>query len=169
MKKQGGHLNKAINLYGRELVGKHFKLKETTDDQVSKTGFLLEHTDGSSYQCKIFTKIHDEREGMKVTGRDRDDVLRFEAIQRETKKPVMLLFVDAACGVCYGDLLDNLSKEREFCGTKFPIAASTHAGVIAYWSVDLMPTLFALTQDEKNHLAGLISDNRTNKNQGKLF
>ncbi len=167
--KQGGHLNRQISLYGRELVGKYFKLKETTDDQVSLTGYLLEQEDASTIQCKIFTKIHDERENLRVTGRDSREILKFQAIQRTSKKPVMILFVDCALGQCYGDTFDNLMKVQTYGGHQFPMEVSTHAGKIFYWSVELMPTLFMLTKEEKEHLASLISDNKVHKHQAKLF
>jgi hypothetical protein len=163
-----GHLNKAIAQYGRELVSKRFVLKDVDDPAVSPTGYLVEK-DGLRFPCKIFTKVHDERLDMRVTGRDYKDILKLQDIERTHKTRIFLFFVDAALGQCYGDFFDTLMCDREFWSIQFPLHSKTHTGHIVYWSVDLMPTQFILTKEEKEKLALLISDNRNDKNQIRLL
>lgn len=161
-----GHLSKQISNFGRSLVNTRFKI---TEERASFTGYTIKLDGDMEYPCKIFTKRHDEREGLRVTGRDEQMVDSLVRISKDSKTRILILFVDAAIGACYGDFLDLLMQKKTFYGREFPIVSTTHSGSIIYWSIETMPTLFELTTEEKDTLAVLIEDNRTDKNQTRLF
>lgn len=157
-----GHLSREITKYGRELVHRRYKLKEST---LSPTGYFIVK-DGDMYACKIFTKRHDLRfNGMRVTGRDYSKVTEMQL----TGQRILLLFVDASLGACYGDFLDVLMQEHTFAGITFPLISDTHSGKILYWNIERMTTLFQLEKHEVDRLAVLIADNKTNKAQIRLL
>lgn len=160
-----GHLSHQIAAFGRELCSKNMKFKETYD---SPTGYTVQYQ-GHFYPCKVYTKIHDIREELRVTGRNYSDILKLQALQRESKSKLFLIFIDTQLGAAYGDFLDNLTDKRIFCGVQFPVFSDTHVGKVMFFSVDCMPSLFGIDARDRERMAIMISDNKHDKNQVRLL
>jgi hypothetical protein len=165
-----GHKNAEISKLGREIFAEQIKHNGASfrEDRQSPTGYYYIEA-GEQYPCKVYTKRYDEFEGYRVTGRNKKEILEFNAIQRDFKCRLALFFIDAALGQCYGDFLDTLLTTRRWGGETFPMVRDTHKGKIYFFSVETIPTVFLLTQEQKKELALLISDNKSDKFQTKLF
>lgn len=157
------HLSRKISEYGRDIVANHMKF---TESDASPTGYYVEH-EGNKVPCKVFTKRHDEKEDLRVTGRDERDVLHLISL----RIPILLIFVDCSFtpGMAYGAILTDLMEPVEYSGKQFPWRVPTHKGKIIYWSIELMPTLFIMSPEEREKLALMVSDNQHDKNQMRLL
>jgi hypothetical protein len=165
-----GHKNAEISKVGRAIfterandLGWRFY-----EEDPSPTGYYV-NINGNRIPCKVYTKRHEEQGIYRITGRNRKEVLEFLELQQKHNCEIMIFFVDAALGCCYGDTLNKMLMQREWGNQMFPWIRDTHKGKIYFFSVELLPTVFELTREQKKELSELIADNKSDKYQQKLF
>lgn len=161
-----GYLNSKIGTTGREVVLAHLKTQGIEPDAAS----VIKAANGKKYYLVISTKRHGEIEGSKCTGLNSG---RIVTIQQKVKKlkvdGAYLVFVDAKLGLCYGGYLETLLQKKEFDGIEWPFQSTSQHGVISFFSVFHMKTLFTLSPATVQKLNELGSDNKRNKDQLKLL
>lgn len=161
------HLISQISTLGREQVLKHLtKLGQ----QPNKDDVITTRETGKKFYLAISTKRYKSIDNSKCTGMNNT---RIVTIQEKVKKLKLdgayLVFVDAKLGICYGGYLETLLEPKEFDNIRWPLQQTSPGGLITYFSVFHMKTLFSLEPAVINKLDELGSDNKVDKHQGKLF
>lgn len=129
--------------------------------------------DGEQYLMVISTKQHYKLKQSEVEcqGFNVERVARLEQTAADNNlKGVYCIFVDIKLGQCYGAMLSYLRGKRNWCGVEWPfVGAATGGGLIEYYPIHKMPTLFHLTDEFRERMRKLAFENKHDKNQTSLL
>lgn len=85
---------------------------------------------------------------------------RLYKVYKELGSRVFVAFVDWSTKSVYGNFLDILNKEHEYCGYQYPKKQTKKGGegLLIYFPMDVMKTLFRLDDDAAKKLKELSSN-----------
>lgn len=160
------HLNSQITTLGRSVVMDYLKAHNQPLDEND-----VAEVNGVRCLVVISTKRHKVLfEGCKATGINAGRLVKIEKKAEQLKcSKVYLMFVDAKLEICYAGYLHELLVPAQFDNVTWPTQVPSPGGLITYFSIYHLKTLFRLAPSTVKKLKELISDNKHDKNQGKLF